>query len=203
MKHAKPKKRKGWLVLAILCFAAAAAFIFTGAEYGFAREVTPEEERARLYVVETAERWLGLREDDGTHREIIDVYNSLPELPRGYPVTYEDAWCSAFVTAVAVRTGNTEIIPPECSCDEQIDLFMALGAWEEDDDYVPLPGDVIFYHWDCTAAECDHWTDHVGIVVGTRFGRIRVIEGNKNNAVEYRTLSIGDSCIRGYGIPQY
>jgi len=205
MKHAKRKKRWGrWLVLLLLLLAAGVTGICIACtQWGFEREVPPEEESARLSVVEKAKIWLGRREGDGSHHPIIDIYNSQTELPRGYPMTYEDAWCSAFVTAVAIETGNTGIIPPECSCDEQIELFRELGAWEEDDDYVPLPGDVIFYHWDCTALHCDHWTDHVGIVVGTRFGRILVIEGNKNNAVEYRVMPIGDPCIRGYGIPAY
>ena len=204
MKHARKRKKKAiWIVLPILLLAAGAAVWIATMEYGFAREVSPEEEAERLAVVETAKDWYGCREEDGTHHPIIDLYNSQAELPRGYAMTYSDAWCSAFVTAVAIRTGNTDIIPPECSCDEQIDLFAELDAWEEDDDYVPLPGDVIFYHWDCAAEECDHWTDHVGIVVGTKLGSIRVIEGNKNNAVEYRTVTIGDACIRGYGIPQY
>ena len=204
MKHARKRKRRTpWLILPILLLAAAIAVWITKTEYGFARDVSPEEEEARLSVVAAAEEWLGYNEADGSHHSIIDLYNSQTELPRGYPVTYEDAWCSAFVTAVAIKTGNTARIPPECSCDEQIELFQENGTWEENDDYVPLPGDVIFYHWDCTALHCDHWTDHVGIVVGTRFGRILVIEGNKNNSVEYRVLSIGDPCIRGYGIPPY
>ena len=204
MKHARKRKKKAiWLVLPILLLAAAAAVWVAKTEYGFAREVSPEEEAARRFVVDTAEDWYGCRESDGSHHPIIDLYNSQTELPRGYAVTYEDAWCSAFVTTVALQTENTDIIPPECSCDEQIELFQEHGTWEENDDYVPLPGDVIFYHWDCTALHCDHWSDHVGIVVGTRFGRILVIEGNKDNAVEYRVLPIGDPSIRGYGIPAY
>ena len=77
----------------------------------------------RQKVVEAARAWLGLRESDGSFRQIIDVYNTITPLPRGYRMTYSDAWCAAFVSAVAQRCGLTSIIYPECGCDPMIQLY--------------------------------------------------------------------------------
>ena len=172
--------------------------------WGFAREVSREEQELRMQVVHTAESWLGIREEDGSHRPIIDRYNAQVPLPRSYAVSYEDPWCAAFESVVALECGLSDIIPPECGCDPQIALFQNLGCWVEADDYVPLPGDLIYYHWDCEElGDCKDSTDHVGIVVATAGRLIKVIEGNKDNDVSYRYVKLNDPDIRGYGIPDY
>ena len=38
--------------------------------------------------------YLGCKEANGSHRKIIDLYNSHKPLARGYAVKYTDAWCS-------------------------------------------------------------------------------------------------------------
>lgn len=172
--------------------------------WGFAREVSAQEKEQRMDIVHTAESWLGRKESDGTQRDIIDLYNSHTPLARGYEVTYTDDWCATFVSTVAIGCGMTDIIPTECGCEPQIELFQQLGTWQEADSYVPLPGDVIFYHWNCTELEdCEGWSDHVGIVAGTIGPFIKVIEGNKDDAVAYRFTMVNASHIRGYGIPDY
>ena len=70
----------------------------------------------RTAVVNQTKAWLGYNEADGSHRAIIDLYNTQNPRPRGYKVTYTDAWCATFVSAVAVKLGYTRIIPTECSC---------------------------------------------------------------------------------------
>lgn len=190
-----------WCVLALL-LGAVLAWYRTG--WGFAREVGTYEKELRLEVVETAESWLGAKESDGSHQPIIDIYNAHTPLARGYKVTYEDAWCATFGSTVAIQCGLTEIIPTECGCDPQIGLFQQMDCWEEDDAYVPLPGDLIYYHWNCLEQEdCRASTDHVGIVVGTAGPFIKVIEGNKNNDVSYRYAMVDAPGIRGYGLPDY
>ena len=102
------------------------------------------ENDLRGIVVAQAKGWLGCKEADGSHREIIDIYNSIVPLPRGYRMTYTDPWCAAFVSAVAQAVELTDIIYPECGCEQMIELYKQAGRWEEDDAYVPKPGDVIF-----------------------------------------------------------
>lgn len=151
-----------------------------------------------------AREWIGRNEADGTHKGIIDVYNGHTPIARGYKVKYTDAWCATFVSAVAIRCGLTEIIPTECGCGQMIELFRALGEWQESDSRTPAPGDVIFYDWDDTGAgDCTGWPDHVGFVESVSGGKITVIEGNKNNAVGRRVLAVDGRYIRGYGVPRY
>lgn len=174
------------------------------APFGYAREVSPKEAAGRDLVVQTAEGWLGCNEADGSHRAIIDLYNSHSPLAQGYEVQYEDNWCSTFVSAVAIQSGMTHIIPTECGCERHTKLFMEQDCWVEDDGYVPLPGDIIFYcRSDKGLGECTGWSDHVGIVVGTKGNYIKVIEGNSDDQVQYRTIRIDSKGIRGYAVPSY
>ena len=173
-------------------------------EYGFAREVPEAEAALRMKVVETAQRYLGYNESDGTHKTIIDLYNAQEDLPMGYQVQYTDQWCAAYGSVVALQCGLTDIIPLECGCQRQVGLFQELDRWQEEDDYVPLPGDYIFYHTGhVLPGDCADWSDHVGIVVGVWKNYIKVIEGNCNEEVAYRIIPLGDNTIRGFGLPDY
>ena len=155
-------------------------------------------------VIEQAIAWLGFNESDGTHKKIIDVYNAQKPLPVGYKVKYTDEWCATFVSAVAVKLGYTDIIPPECSCLRMIDLFKAMGIWVEDENRTPNPGDIIMYDWqDNGVGDNRGGADHVGIVEKVSGGKITVIEGNYKNGVNRRTLSVNGLYIRGYGVPKY
>ena len=208
----KTKKKRLLLPLvAFIILAVLAAVNLAGprmipaSQFGFAYEVPAEEAKARMELVDTACGWVGVREDDGSHHFIIDLYNTITPLPQDYRVTYDDAWCAAFVSAAALESGMTDILPPECSCSRQIQLFEKLGRWEEDDGYLPLPGDVIYYDWDISRTlDCTGWPEHVGIVVGTCGPYIRGVEGNMDDGFAgYRTVLQNDWCIRGYGLPDY
>ena len=127
-------------------------------------------------LIAQARAWIGCRESDGSHRKIIDIYNSHRPLARGYAVRYTDAWCAAFVSACAIRTGMTDIIPTECGCGEMVKLFRRLGEWDENDARIPNPGDIIFYDWqDNGAGDNIGNPDHVGIVENVSGGMITVI----------------------------
>ena len=180
-------------------------FKFTVPElhYDFAREVPEAEKALRLQMVQTAEKWLGCKESDGSFKPIIDLYNSHEPLAVGYLVQYTDQWCAAFCSAVAIECGLTDIIPTECGCQRQIALFEALGRWEENDSYIPLPGDFIFYALNNAEENNTAWSNHVGIVVGTHGNSIKVIEGNYNESVSYHVIRVDDVTIRGYGLPDY
>lgn len=159
---------------------------------------------SRNAVVKQAQAWIGLKESNGSHKQIIDLYNSYKPLARGYKVKYTDAWCATFVSAVAIKLGYTAIIPTECGCDKQIALFKKLGAWQEKDSYKPSPGDIIYYDWqDSGSGDNVGGSDHVGIVEKVSGNTITVIEGNKSDAVGRRTLAVNGKFIRGYGVPKY
>lgn len=196
------------LLLCLLAVSIAAAVLVTFHRlyqpFGFDRQVSDTEKALRLQVVQQAESWLNANMADGSHRDIIDIYNAHTPLAVGYRVTYTDKWCAAFGSTVAIQCGITDIVPTECSCQRQIALFETLGCWEEDDNYIPLPGDYIFYSsTDLNDDDCSGLSDHVGIVVGTWNGYIKVIEGNFVGTVAYHVIPIGDISIRGFGLPDY
>lgn len=159
---------------------------------------------ARSKIVAQAQAWLGLNEYDGSHKKIIDIYNSHKPLARGYALKYTDAWCSGTVSALAIACGATDIIPTEVGCEKHIALFKNMGIWVEDDAYIPAPGDIIFFDWDDNGSgDNKGFSDHVGIVETVSNGKITVIEGNYSNSVKRRTLSVNGRYIRGYGVPKY
>lgn len=152
-----------------------------------------------------AKKWLGKKEKDGSHKEIIDCYNTMQKkLPRNYKVKYTDEWCATFVSAVALKVGYQDIIPPECGCERMIELFRKMGCFVEDDKYVPEPGSIIFYDWqDSGKGDTKGWADHVGIVEKVDGVTMTIIEGNLDNCVKRRTKSVNGRYIRGYGVPKY
>ena len=158
----------------------------------------------RRRVCDQATAWLGRKEADGSHRVIIDVYNSIRPLPRGYRMTYADPWCAAFVSAVGKVCNLTDILYPECACDPMIALYKAAGRWEENDAYTPKAGDVIFYDWqDSGSGDNTGSSDHVGLVVAADGSRIAIIEGNCADSVCRQFRSVNGRYIRGYGLPDY
>lgn len=158
----------------------------------------------RSKVCAQALTWKGRKEADGSHREIIDLYNTIRPLPRGYRLQYSDAWCAGFVSAVAQACGLTDYLYPECGCDRMIELYKQHGRWMEDDGYLPEPGDPIFYDWqDSGQGDNRGSADHVGLVVDVQGDLITICEGNLSDAVGIRTLFRDNRYIRGYGLPDY
>ena len=158
----------------------------------------------RAKIVAQARSWIGCKESDGSHKKIIDTYNSHKPLAVGYKLKYTDAWCSGFASACAIACGATDIIPTEVGCQRHIALFQKKGIWVEDDSYVPQPGDYLFYDWqDNGVGDNKGSSDHVGIVEKVENGVITIIEGNYSNAVKRRTLKVNGKYIRGYGVPKY
>lgn len=161
-------------------------------------------ERYARKVVEQAQAWIDRKERNGSHQEIIDIYNAHKPLARGYKVKYTDAWCATFVSAVAIKLGYTDIIPTECGCEKMIALLKAKGAWVEDENRTPKAGDIIFYDWeDNGKGDNKGYADHVGIVESVDGSKITVIEGNYNDSVARRTIEVNGKYIRGYGVPKY
>lgn len=162
---------------------------------------------SRKEFVNTAVSYIGCKESDGSHRPIIDIYNDHKPLARNYAVKYSDPWCATFVSAMAILCSLTDIIPTECGCGQMIELFQQLDEWQENDAYIPQPGDVIFYDWDdggnYANTDCTGWPEHVGIVESISGSSFKVVEGNISNSVGRRTMEVNGRYIRGYGIPKF
>lgn len=154
-------------------------------------------------VLNVMRSWLGFSEYNGKFKIIIDLYNHTKPLPRGYAVKYTDAWCDATVSAAAIKAGAQDLIGRECGCEQHIKIFKQKGIWIEDGTIRPEPGDVIVYNWGDSTQANDGYADHIGYVEYVSGNTITAIEGNKNEAVERRSLPVGWGYIRGYAKPKY
>lgn len=154
-------------------------------------------------VLNVMRGWLGYSEANGKFKEIIDLYNSVRPLPRGYAVQYSDEWCDTTVSAAGIKAGCTELIGRECGCEEHVKIFKSMGIWIEDGTITPQPGDIILYNWGDSTQPNDGYSDHIGFVESVSGSQITCIEGNKGEAVARRTIPVGWGYIRGYARPKY
>lgn len=177
-------------------------------DYFFEEEVATQKEPdtnsvTAERVLDAARGWIGFSEENGKHREIIDLYNSHKPLARGYTMKYTDAWCDCFVSACAIKAGAVNLIGTEVGCENHINLFKKKGIWNEDGSVKPEVGDIILFNWDDSSQPNDGHADHIGIVEQVYGNTIVCIEGNMKNAVNRRTINVGWGYIRGYARPKY
>lgn len=162
------------------------------------------EKELRQQFVAMAESFLGYNEADKSHRKIIDIYNAHKPLARSYKVSYTDAWCATFVSAMAIQCGLTDIMPTECGCGQMVELYKKLGRWQENEAVTPEVGDIIMYDWaDTGNGDNTGYPDHVGIVCEIGPNWLKIIEGNLSNSVKYRWMADNGKFIRGYCKPDF
>lgn len=153
-----------------------------------------------MNILEASKDWMGFNQYDGSHKIIIDKYNQLQPLPRGYKMKYTDFWCMAFVSACASVAGSPVDFPYECSCAKAILKLKQNGRWIENDAHIPEPMDLVFYDWqDSGNGDNTGTPDHVGIVVSIDKDEMVIREGNYNGFVKQRYLPINSRYIRGFG----
>lgn len=129
----------------------------------------------------------GIKEGSQNHHTIIDKYNSITPLPRGYKVKYTDPWCAAFISAMAKMSDNLKQIPAECSAERhRIKLAKVATTVEKKKDV--QVGDIVYYDFDYNTT-----ADHVGAVCEVTSDHFMVIEGNKSDAVGIRTVTYNNS----------
>lgn len=166
--------------------------------------------KTAIKAINQAASWLGKNEFDGSHREIIDIWNNYVnsggKVNRAVKLNYKNAWCACFWSAISIKLGYTNIMPLEVSCGFMIDVAKKMGIWIENDGYIPSMGDAVLYDWDDKGSgDNTGWPDHIGIVeyVNPSSGYFTVIEGNYNDSVKKRTVSINGRYIRGFITPKY
>lgn len=161
---------------------------------------------SRQKVVDLVKSWDGKKESDGSFKSIIDIYNSTSPFPRNTKMLYTWAWCACTWSSLAKKLGYTDIMPVEISCFYIIEEAKKMGCWQENDAYVPSPGDAVLYDWQDNGVGDNTGTpDHIGTVIEVyeSAGYMVVEEGNYNNSVKKRTLSINGKYIRGFITPKY
>lgn len=164
---------------------------------------------SREKLIRQAQSWLGFDEKrNGKFKTIVDVYNGYKPLARDVMGGYNEAWCTTFVTASAIKADLVDIMPRERICRYMIDLYQEMGLWVENDAYEPKPGDLILFDWeDNGRGDCTGAPNHIGIVTAVKDGKITDIEGNNNDKyghpVSYRTVSVNSRYIRGFMTPRF
>lgn len=146
-------------------------------------------------IINKAISFLGVKEPTGDD-QFIKYYNNITRA--GFSMSV--AWCAIFVTVVARMVGvATSLVPTFACCDAGANWFRNKGRYEKakyyGGSYIPKRGDVIFYSSKNTQSD----STHVGYVVSVSGSIIKAIEGNKNDAVGYRTINVSDKYITGYG----
>ena len=151
--------------------------------------------------------WIGKSRAKGTHKDIIDLYNSYTPRARGYKVTYTDDYCATTVSAAFIACNAVSLIGgTECGVERFIeDVFKKKGIWKEDGTITPKVGDIVCYNWDDSTQPNDGWADHIGVVetVTEANKTFMVIEGNMNGVVGRRQVAFGWGKIRGFARPAY
>lgn len=150
---------------------------------------------AKNYIA-NCEKYLGCKESNGSHRKIIDIFNS--SKLKTFSVSYSDAWCAAFISAMAVETGMDKLIPISANCDEMYKKGTIMGIAIPKRNWIPKVGDIIFYDWNVNGE-----LDHVGAVKSINGSGITVIEGNKNDSVSNRVINYKNGTITKILRPRY
>lgn len=122
-----------------------------------------------------------------------------------YGAWYGDAyghWCAMYIS-FCLSYAEVADFPYESNCQEWIELLSsdAYEMYAAADTYTPKAGDIIFFNYDEEPE-----ADHVGFVyelieeTDTEPAKIKTIEGNSDNKVQYVTYAMDDESILGYGI---
>lgn len=139
-----------------------------------------------MTLSEMAKTYIGTKQGDRRHKEIIDYYNEyIRPLPRNYRMKYSDSWCACFVSVIQAKTGIKNPLY-ECSC--RIMLQNAKKAKQTVTD--PKINDIVFYDW-----KDDSTIDHTGIICDIKGDTLYVVEGNYSRSVKIRTISKKDKQI--------
>ena len=160
----------------------------------------------RTDIVEVAKTQIGYHEGslEGTTNGSNNYtkYNVWNGKISGYGSNgYGYAWCHAFVSWCANQAGiGTDIIPKTAGTSTGRSFFVNQGTYRQSaangGNYVPQSGDIIYYGSGSSPS-------HVGIVSSCDGGTVYTIEGNYSNKVGTRAISLSNSYIIGYGVPNY
>ncbi len=177
----------------------------TGSTATTTAKATVTEAQLRQNVADIINSWLGAKEGDSVHAEILRIYNAQNRVPVDYKMQVHDAWCAATVSAAWLKAGIAQYTGTECGCGRFRDDAIKRGIWVEDDAYKPKIGDAVIYYWsDNGVGDCKTGADHIGLVTAVNGNSFTVTEGNTGNGVVgKRTMQVNGRYIRGFIAPNY
>ena len=134
---------------------------------------------------------------ESTSDFIIDAEGNMKGYTRygdWYGVEHED-WCAMFVAFCLNYAGvSRSDYPWDASCEVFRGNVKYRGAYESAGEYVPQPGDLIFFEDD----EYRNKAGHIGVVERVSDTTVYTIEGNSASEVRCKSYSLNDSNIMGY-----
>lgn len=114
--------------------------------------------------------------------------------------TYGYAWCAVFVSWCLSQAGEEDSAGGGfSSCSLWIARLRELGQYTARSAHTPKMGDLIFFR----SSGASRASDHVGLVLDVRGGRVYTVEGNSSERVALRNYALTDTYIVGYGRPDY
>lgn len=146
---------------------------------------------ARIYYLWMLLVYTGIQEKSTWHLEILAQYNKITPLPRGHNATKSDSWCAIFVNAIAWTMGYRKW-PWECSCTNIRNEAKRRGIWRDGWSAMPKLGDWVIYDWGNNGT-----MDHIGAVCFVLGNSVWVVEGNYDDAVKIRRITVGDIRVEG------
>ncbi|MCW2903535.1 MAG: domain containing protein [Streptosporangiaceae bacterium] len=156
-------------------------------------------------VIKLAKKQVGVSETNGygggtkyqkwyakSHRAKVTVRRDGGSV-KGYK---NAAWCSIFISWLGHKLKFNKQMGNDAWTVAHAQWFKEHGRWG----HKPKAGAVVFFSWSGGSSVDD--IDHVGLVTKKLgHGRIRTIEGNKDDSVTKQTRST--SLVVGYGYPDY
>ena len=134
---------------------------------------------------------------ESTRDFVIDAEGNMKGYTRygdWYGVEHED-WCAMFVAFCLNYAGvSRSDYPWDASCEVFRGNVKYRGAYESAGEYVPQPGDLIFFEDD----EYRNKAGHIGVVENVSETTVYTIEGNSASEVRRKSYSLNDSSIMGY-----
>jgi hypothetical protein len=140
-------------------------------------------------MLDQAESYLGLNGNRDSHK-LMEITGESDIDPS------KSKWCAAFAVNLMNdnKVLNTEGLENFNYTPTIKEWAQEKGIYKDPDDYTPKPGDAIMFDWDKNGKK----VDHIGLVKEVKDGMVTTIEGNKDNAVGERTISLDNKNIDGY-----
>ena len=143
-------------------------------------------------VLAIAKSQLGYAESANNYTVVEGETKGYTRYGAWYGIPYGD-WCAMYAS-FCYHYAGVEGVPLHCNCPAWINELKELGLFHGEDDYVPGPGDLIFFDWNANGE-----SDHVGLVTEVDGDTVKTIEGNSADSVRYESYALSDNRIQGYG----
>lgn len=183
----------------LICYSDPQADIETSADWeNELPKKLPDNQAERLVAV--AESQLGYKESDKNY--IVTDDNEMKGYSR-YGAWYEDAYADWSAIFVAFCLNYSDItqqdIPYSKDCQSWLNSAEKLDSYRNADDYIPLAGDIVFLD-----SDDDSKVDHMAIIsevtalTDVSPVKLRVIIGDYEDEVQYKTYKRTDKSVLGY-----